>query len=750
MMESNRQEPSAHQNAASAMLAVFPTTDSLKHFAKAGDNAPLLESLLAFAQRHGVLEEADVDALYRYIDEHGGGASRSLDAGRPQTLEELLDNRQAHLSLPLSIRAWTERINALLDKHQVALPRVSNSMLTRLKREPADNLHKQNVLRSLAFWIGHQRQTLGDQWHFEALLALCQASRRTENFTAGVRMGFSLSSRGDLIDNPVVNWLKRTLKRHLDQRDEGSPGGRWGKVHSHDITTLYIDIPKEHDSGAPLAYRQCLRQAVSLAHKVAISWALSEHSSHKRFLSIGLTTGEFSSLDGYLLPLLGAELPGDPVVRVSNFTRQCLQINDIRVLYQERPTEVTLFNGEVLAAWPLTALWSFIYFDFAPELQSDPVLNATGTRFEFDTWQTYTPNTAKDAISTFLRTPHNAMLGIEIAKTLYYRHRFAEACDILRIVLSIDPSSMVARTLRMMIYRNMAVECPTLSGATALFRMAAQDAWCIRQHNASLPEDYYCEVGVLALAEALTLAKFSRAAGNAMGEEERFLALLEEAADLFEKGMSVSPAGLRSSFLLASARLLKAFFRADPHLLIDDRRRVDGSQPLAAEQTINLLRLRGYDVEAALTPEGNQFVEHKLLDKITFHNDAIALRAYRPTLCYTAAVALWDFTPQRTAGLARQALALIEQARTMARELTQSGFHIYSFSRIYGEILTTERFLEHMDNAEQSIRRTAGNTLDAWPNHKPLPLKKQAELLLMANFPTLTATGQTEGKIKSN
>lgn len=742
MIESNRQEGTENQRAASAMLAIFPTSDSLMDFAKSGDNAPLLESLLAFAQRHGLLDSPDIDALVRFIDEHDNGKPEERPAkGKPHTLEELLDKRQQHLSLSFSMRAWTERINTLLEKQQVALPRVSNSMLTRLKREPADNLHKQNVLRSLAFWIGHQRGELAREWHFEALQALCQASRRTENFNAGVRMGFSLSSRGDLIDNPVVSWLKRTLKRHLDQQDEGSPGGRWSKVHSHDITTLYIDIPKQLDASTPLAYRQCLRRAVSLAHKMAISWALSEHSSHKRFLSIGLTTGTFSNLDGYLLPLLGAELPGDPVIRVSNFTRQSLLINDIRVMYNERPTEVTLFNGEVLPIWPLTALWSFIYFDFAPELQNDPALSPTEASFEIDTWQSRHTDDAKDAISAFLRTPHNAMLGIEIAKTLYYRHRFAEACDILRIVLSLDPHSIVARTLRMMIYRNMAVESPTLSGAEALFRMAAQDAWYTRQHTPSLTEDYYCEVGVLALAEALTLAKFSRAAGNdarpAHSAATRLQALLEQAGDLFEKGMAISPAGLRSSFLLAASRLLSALFHADGDLLLEGKHQVDISRELATEQTMNLLRLRGYDVDSAPTPEGNRLIERKFLDKITFHNDAIDLGAYQPTSCYTAAVALWDFTPQRTAGLARQALVLIEQARAMARELTRSGVHIYSFSRIHGEILTPARFLKHMDNAERSIRRAAGNAIETQPDHWPLPATERVELLLMANFPSL-------------
>ncbi len=137
---------------------------------------------------------------------------------------------------------------------------------------------------------------------------------------------------------------------------------------------LYVDFPKEEEAGAPASYRQCLRSAVSLAHQIAIRWALSKYCTKNRFLSIGIAAGEYASLDNYLLPALNAKLPGDPVIRVTDYVRQCLLINDIRVILCERSNETTLFNGEALTIWWVAALWSTLYFDFVPDLLEDRIL----------------------------------------------------------------------------------------------------------------------------------------------------------------------------------------------------------------------------------------------------------------------------------------------------------------------------------------------------------------------------------------
>ena len=185
----------------------------------------------------------------------------------------------------LSLRGITGRINSHIVSERLALPKVTNSMLTRLKKEPADTAYKQNVLRSIAFWLGYQRPEVAADWNFDTLVRLCRDGKQTQNYSEGVRIGFALYSRGDVIDHEILGWLKKALKNYVEQSISHFLYGHWGKVRSHDITTLYIDFPKEEGGGDPVSYRKCLRSAVDLAHQIAICWALSRYCTKNRFLS---------------------------------------------------------------------------------------------------------------------------------------------------------------------------------------------------------------------------------------------------------------------------------------------------------------------------------------------------------------------------------------------------------------------------------------------------------------------------------
>ncbi len=230
-----------------------------------------------------------------------------------------------------------------------------------------------------------------------------------------------------------------------------------------------MDFPKEKEGGNLEHYRQCLWSAVRLAHQVAVCWALSKYASNSRFLSMAIVSGDYATLDKHLLPILNAKLPDDPVIRLSDYARHGLLINDIRVILCQKPAETGLYSGESLPIWWITSLWTTHYFDFVSDLLHDETLQNTPASIEKlnqllwpmeDADSSSSKMTEENAITTFFKYPHNSMLGVEIAKTLYYRKRYSEAAEILRIVLSINPR-MVARTLRMMVLRSMAIDTPS-------------------------------------------------------------------------------------------------------------------------------------------------------------------------------------------------------------------------------------------------------------------------------------------------
>ncbi len=710
-------------NSLSALLAVFPTVETFVEFHENIDNKKAVESFFSFALGNDLIKKGDGKSLQALIRQHSRSKT-DLNPPNHLSFEDLLEKKEEILKMNLSGRALTDRVNALIKEHRIELPRVSNSMLTRLKKEPADTLYKQNVLRSLAFWLGHERGDLGPLWNYETLRKLCGERKPSENYREGVRIGFALYGRGDVIDHDIVGWLKKAMRNYIEQSIGYLLYGRWGRVRSHDITTLYVDFPKEEEAEAPASYRQCLRSAVSLAHQIAIRWALSKYCTKNRFLSIGIVAGDYANLDNYLLPVLNAKLPGDPVIRVTDYVRQCLLINDIRAILCERPNETTLFNGEALTIWWITALWSTLYFDFVPDLLEDWILQTNPTSVEalnrllWPPEETSLPSLEKDepnAVSTFFKVPHNSLLGVEIAKTLYYRRRFWEALEILRIVLSIDPTHLVARTLRMVLFRNLGLDAPNFSIRQGMFKQAEQEALYILKNCVSASEDFYCEYAGIYLTKAMSTIRYMRKnKGIFNGPEDLFslkkmvFSAFKEAEDLFEKGMTGSPSGIRSSYLLDSVRVLKEIMKNNEDLFINPGDPIDHTPEIIRQPSIDFQWEIGYSRDDIPPQRKFDFILQSSLQKFKIYDDSISLQAYRPTTYFCHIVSLWDFAPIRTIAIARRAVQFLREAIEITRSIEKDDLCIYSFTRTYGEMLSTKEFIKHIEKSLKMIEDYVG------------------------------------------
>ncbi|MEE9934278.1 MAG: hypothetical protein K4445_01020 [Deltaproteobacteria bacterium] len=736
---------------ASALLAAFPTVESFISFYQNNDNSQICDSLIAFASRNDLIESPDLESLEDFLRGRSRPAGRSAPA-QAIDFEELLNKKGEMLRLHLSLRALCSRINTLLASCQVLLPRVTNSMLIRLKKEPLDTTYKQNVMRSFAFWLGYERADLSATWHFDTLTKLFREGRQTQNFKEGVRIGFSLSSRGEVIDHEIISWLKKTIKSYIEQSISQFLYGRWGRVRLHDITTLYIDFPKEEEAGNLVAYRECLRSAVALAHQIAVRWVLSKYGTKNRFLSIAIVAGDFANLDNHLLPLLNARLPGDPVIRLSDYARQCLLINDIRTILCPKPTETTLFNGESLPIWWITGLWTTLYFDFVSDLLEDDILQTGAQSVEKLDRFLWSPEEYRitgqeggrdSAVATFFKFPHNSLLGVEIAKTLYYRRRFSEAAEILRIVLSINPTDLVARTLRMVLFRNMALDAPSHHAAAAIFRQAKQEADYIRENCDFQAEDFYCEYGAVYLAEAMSTVRYTRTSPEIAGDAARMEKLraevysaLDQAQYLFERGMSVSPSGIRASYLLNSAAVLKAILSSDEELFFNAEKPIAGEAGIGHEESTDVQWQIGYRRSDVSGRDLEFLAEKMMITKGAIHDSSISLHSYRPTTYFCNAVALWDFLPVRTVLTAKKVMERIRGAMEIARRAQKENVCIYSFTRTYGEMIPAEEYIQHMEKALKMIEEAGGGDLGGREDSEilPAPPGGRQPLLLTLNF----------------
>ncbi|MRR16873.1 MAG: hypothetical protein EG826_10500 [Deltaproteobacteria bacterium] len=715
--------------AAAAVLAVFPTRETFVKFAENSENKRIIQSFVDYAVRNKIIETATPKGLEEFIAAHVRPAE---DRTPPDhlTFEELLEKKEEMLQFQPSVRALADRINTLIASSGIDLPKVSNSMLTRLKTKPADNAHKQNVIRSFAFWLGHERTELGRKLNYETLMKICPEDKPAESYKEGIRIGFTLMSRGDVIDHPITNWLRTCIKHYLDKTMEEFLQGTWGKVRSHDFTTFYVDIPKKEESGDPAAYRSCLKHAVSLCHHVAIRWAISKYYTNNRFLSIGIVAGKFASLDNYLLPMLNAKLSGDPIIRVSDYVRQCLLINDTRVILCRTPSETILFKGETFSIWWIVSFWSPFYFDFIPDLLDASRLVNNALPEEILSRLRWFPEESRflssdsgktNAITAFLNFPHNSLLGVEIAKTLYYRRQIQEALEILRIALSIDPTDLTARTLRMVLFRELALSSPAYHIADTFFAQAEHEALYVLENCEAKHEDFYCEYAGIYIARAMLIVRFLRN-GNKSREEMPDIARakrivfdsLDQAEYLLRKAMAVSLSAIRSYYALNATRVMKAILKNDEDIFVNPKKALSGKYEVVANSSAGF-RLQIKQINLG-TEEYRQQLQHDFIEDILakrfrINDDSISLQAFRASSHFCHAVALWDFSPRRTIAIAKRVLWVLNVAMDMAREEAKQGVCIYSATRGYSEMMPAKDFIRHVKKGIQMVTQAAGKDL---------------------------------------
>ncbi|MFW6335367.1 MAG: hypothetical protein ACOC0W_08860, partial [Desulfosalsimonas sp.] len=126
--------------AGSALMAVFPNIEAFSGFAAERENQEAVYSFSDFAYSLGVIDRPEPGALEEYISVHSK-RRRGENAPGDLNMEDFLAQKDKLLEFKHSMRALTERINSLIAGYGIELPAVSNSMLSRLKKEAADTPH---------------------------------------------------------------------------------------------------------------------------------------------------------------------------------------------------------------------------------------------------------------------------------------------------------------------------------------------------------------------------------------------------------------------------------------------------------------------------------------------------------------------------------------------------------------------------------------------------------------------------------
>lgn len=671
----------------------------------------MLQSFVDFAARHGLIDAPTNEAFKAFIHKNSRPPiNKNLN---DLTMEELINNKDELLNIRISNRALIDKINGLIAKNDIKLPQLSSAMFTRLKKQVADTPRKRDALRGLAFWIGYERSDMGDAWHYETLKDLCRDdASKTSYDTCGIRIAFSINSRGNIIGRDIITWMKRTIKNTLSERADLFNQGNPPKLKNHDLTTFQVDLPNTDQIAIPAAYAKTLKEAIATAHQIAIQWMMSGFATYNQFFSIGIAAGYFDEVNNQLQAILNAKLPEDPVIRLTDYARQCAMINQIKVILNHKPKEIELFSGEAFKVWWITELSGMIYWDLVPGIISEKIiLNSTDIRRQL-TIPDEANSLQDDAINHFVKFPHHPMLGFEIVRGLFCRKNFAVALEILNALLRVTPRHLNSRIMRMMLYKFLGSEAPNYYLSDMMFKMAENEANYIRENFSHIGEDFYYEYALLKLARLSAAIKVLRQQNTDIFEimdiritASDLITMIKQAEDIIMQGITISsPTAERIIFLFLSVQVLKL-------VLFENIKKDGGLNPYLTcpndkiKQHLFGVIISLYQQVLALGSSDFDHVQQFIIELMSHNDSMVALEAFKPAQCFNNALFYWDILPVRNVAIIKETLKMLKKSVQSAKACALKKEHIYSIVSLSGQFVPADQFISQIDSIIKEIEK---------------------------------------------
>ena len=328
-------------------------------------------------------------------------------------------------------------------------------------------------------------------------------------------------------------------------------------------------------------------------------------------------------------------------------------------------------------------------------------------------------------------------------RPFFFRNRFWEALEILRTVLSINPTHLVARTLRMVVYHNLAIEAPSYAAAEALYLRAKYEALFVEENCDNLSEDFYCDYGLCCQGQAMLMVRHMRQGQSSFpdlqdAEQSRktiFLAL-DKAEDLFIKGMTVSPSSVRSAYLLCAVRMIKSILKNDNDIFSNPDKPIDSKPEIIRQLGRDFYLQRGFLRHKFPPQQQYDFLIRSVYRKTKIHDASISSKSYRPNSLFGAAIVLWDFLPfVRTAAIAKRVVQIIRDAKDMAQSMAKNDLGIYSGTTTFFEVVPANEFSMHMDKALKMIEDYVGRDLSTMDDQEVIESNGDLSSMLMTlNF----------------
>jgi len=678
-----------------SLKALFPSLESYKSFIDDnGEDSQIKKSILNFAHENGLIHSVEEKDFISNIQSYTPDFKIDRNELSFETLKQDADIQ--------SIRRLTNEINLLVKKHLNVEDEVNNTMFSRLGNEPPNTIRKRNTLRLLAFWIGYERSHLISKWNYEALLRICP----TENFAKvdkGTRMAFTI--KGDMINEKIIKRFKEELQKCLIELEISYAS--FAKDLLLKPTELSLNLPQNKANINNLSsYKNCVFDAILIAHQMMIRWSIIDNNTQKNVLSIAICTGHFSLFDKkYLHKILNAHLPENYCIRLCNFTHQCIINNDIRIIFNDVPTDIKEDHDETIRIWNIKSLWNVLYLDFIPIILDDPLLQID-TQDDLETLISGNEERRDqaDLVSLYLKSSYNIMLGVEIAKTLFHRKLCHAANDIIEIIIARSPDHLSSRVQRMMNFTALAKSSPTYNISRIYFDRFEKEAIYIQQHHSNLGDDFESEYASGYYLQALYLLRLLRKNDGIYRYRSEVLdkndvfRLLHKSESILEKGLTIPKTGYRSFYWLiriASLRLIleQSQDYCEKEMIVFDKKNICADISSEYFTVLNFIR-------------NGSFKRERLYKVIESYQNSVYLRSLIPNIHFSIAAFVWDFFPDFTIDDVKFIFASLEAAIKTANKVKKDSLYIYSIAGPF--LIPHQEFIEQVKISIKEIEKRTG------------------------------------------
>lgn len=651
---------------------VFPTVETFHDLKNDRRNITFIEKMTGLALKNNSLQKGSEEEFLKLI-QRAGDIYKDRKSPAGLHFEALINEIKKEVSVKSLVRELEDIA------HFFGLEKPNEVTFTRLKQDfQPGSFKKQHALMALAIWLCANKPELG--LNYAAIIAFPRyAAEAQPETTEGIRMELSFFEPRGNIDPSVMDFLKNTLPQcagHLDMHYLTETRVQFL------ATACVLRIPvKQGFADIPQNYGHGLRDALSLAHQLMISWQLTPFYPTTIQFIIAIDAGAFSVIADSIKDLLQPSLHNQLPVRLSHWAYMISRQLDMRVIFKatQHPN-----------VWCVEDFWCFPYFRSplallptgTPEAQPGPLPVRDQDMAAFQDALFFTKSGVSPILDAIRRYPPKVTLALEVAHIATLRRMGHEAVQILSSVLSFEPYNPIALTMRMQNLFSLANYADDWNTASLLYDRALCDGIFFEKYCPPNPV-FYAIYGLLFYSKAVKMIRSLRKGVLTDHIEDR----KKEAIDCMAKAEFYNRMGLTASHNAADNRC--AFwighYYAFRKLLINHPAMLtDKTIPFADPDDTYIREMNHvYKSMGMLNPHidrtlSEQIKDLRLMFMLENYLTSISAKSHYANVLFSATTMLWDFTPHENKPfIIDMVLMYLDLALSIAASLKESCLGVY-------------------------------------------------------------------------